>query len=195
MTFTCREHLLERVRNEASKLGFGIVMTRSDNGTNRRQAFVVMKCERGENYIPTNRKLKHDYTGLRKCVCPFKLCISCRVDGLWRFSVVYGLHNHALETKLHGHPITCRLSREEKDSISELSIIKVAPRNILAKLKRKIPDSVSNIKQVYNEQYNLKVVKMGPRSKTQHLLKILDDNQYVSSFRACEDKVIVRDIF
>ncbi|XP_058757511.1 uncharacterized protein LOC131630788 [Vicia villosa] len=48
---------------------------------------------------------------------------------------------------LHGHPIACRLSREEKDVISELSTIKVSPRNILADLKRKNPESVSNIKQ------------------------------------------------
>src|SRR3954463_10825051 len=53
---------------------------------------------------------------------------------------------------------------------------------------------VSNIKQVYSERYNLKVIKMDLRSEMQYLLKILGDNQYVSSFRTCEDKVTVRDI-
>ncbi|XP_058776635.1 uncharacterized protein LOC131650959 [Vicia villosa] len=119
------------VRSEASKLGFGVVIARSDNDTSRRQAFVVMRCERDG-----------------------------KVDGLWHFSVISGIHNHALKTKLHGHPIVCRLNREEKDSISELSIIKVAPRNIHADLKRKIPDSVLNIKQVYNERYNLSTAKI-----------------------------------
>ncbi|XP_058765819.1 uncharacterized protein LOC131639333 [Vicia villosa] len=160
MTFTCSEHLLEWVRNKASKLKFGVVIARSDNGTSIRQAFVVIKCESGLMVL---------------AVCE--------------------LHNHALETKLHGHSIACRLNREEKDSISELSIIKVALRNILVDLKRNRPDSVSNIKQVYNERYNLKVVKMDSRTEMQYLLKLLGDNQYVSSFRACEDKVTVRDIF
>ncbi|XP_058747045.1 uncharacterized protein LOC131620037 [Vicia villosa] len=50
------------------------------------------------------------------------------------------------ETKLHGHLVVCQLNREEMDSISELSMIKVEPRNILADLKRKRPNSVSNIK-------------------------------------------------
>ncbi|XP_058742515.1 protein FAR1-RELATED SEQUENCE 6-like [Vicia villosa] len=195
MTFTCPEHLLEWVQNEACKLGFGDVIARFDNGTSRRQAFVVMKCERGWKYVPTNRKLKHDGTGSRKCVCPFKLSVSCRVDGLWRFSVVCGLHNHALETKLHGQPIVCRLKREERDAISELSIIKVASRNILADFKRKKPDSVSYIKQVYNERYTLNIEKKGPRSEMQQLFKLLGDNQYVSRYRACEDNVTVRDIF
>ncbi|XP_058733982.1 protein FAR1-RELATED SEQUENCE 5-like [Vicia villosa] len=131
----------------------------------------------------------------KKCACLFKLRVSCRINDLWRFSVICGLHNHTLETKLHGHPIACRLSRQEKDVISELSIIKVAPRNILADLKRKKLNIVSNIKQVCNEHYNLKVEKMGLRSEIQHLLKLLGDNQYVSSFRTCEDNVTVRDIF
>ncbi|XP_058761441.1 protein FAR1-RELATED SEQUENCE 5-like [Vicia villosa] len=144
MTFTSRQYLLEWVRIEASKLGFGVVIA--------------------------------------------------RVDGLWRFRVVCGLHNHALETKLL-HPIVCRLNHEEKDSILELSIIKVAPRNILADLKRKRPESVSNIKQVYNERYRLNIAKIGLRSEMQQLLKLMGDNQYVSRYKACEYKVTVRDIF
>ncbi|XP_058750751.1 uncharacterized protein LOC131623746 [Vicia villosa] len=112
MTFTCYEHLLQLVRNEASKLGFGVVIARSDNGTSRRKAFVVMKCERGGKYVLKNQKLKHDDTESRKCVCPFKLRVSCRADGLWHFRIVCGLHNHALETKLHNHPIICQLNRE-----------------------------------------------------------------------------------
>ncbi|XP_058765545.1 uncharacterized protein LOC131639045 [Vicia villosa] len=163
MTFVCHEHLLDWVRNEASKLGFGIVILRSNNGSSRRKAFVVLNCERGGKYVRTNRVLKYDDTGSRKCACLFKLHATRRIDGMWHFSVICGVHNHALDTNLHGHPSACRLSSEEKDVISKLWTIKVAPRNILANLKRKTPDSVSNIKQVYNERYNLKVRKMGPR--------------------------------
>src|SRR4051812_14488292 len=105
------------------------------------------------------------------------------------------MHNHALDVKLHGHPMACRLSRKERNVISDLTIVKVAPRNILADLKRKKPDSFSNIKQVYNERHNLKVLNMGPRSEMQQLLKLLGDNNYVSSFGTSEDKVTVRDNF
>ncbi|XP_058776948.1 uncharacterized protein LOC131651297 [Vicia villosa] len=115
MTFTSRQHLLEWNRIEASKLGFGIVIARSDNGTSRRQAFIVMTCERGGKYVPKIQKFKHDDTGSRKCLCPFKLRVSCRVDGL--------------------------------------------------------------------------------RSEMQQLLKLLNDNQYVSRFRACEGNFTVCDIF
>src|SRR4051812_26510530 len=194
-SFSTREQLLDWFRNEASKLGFGIFILRSDNGNSRRKAFVVLNCERGGSYAQSNRVLKHEDTGSRKCGCPFKLRATRRVDDLWCLTVICGIHNHALDAKLHGHPMACRLSREEKNVISDLKIVKVAPRNILADLKRKKPDSVSNIKQVYNERHNLKVLKMGPRSEMQQLLKLLGDNQYVSSLRTCEDKVTVRDIF
>ncbi|XP_058726292.1 uncharacterized protein LOC131597622 [Vicia villosa] len=102
MTFAFREHVLDWVRNEASKLGFGVVIARYDNGSSRRKAFVVLNCERGGQYARTNRVLKHDDTSSRKCVCPFKLRVTCRIDGLWCFRVICGLHNHELETNLHG---------------------------------------------------------------------------------------------
>ncbi|XP_058781271.1 uncharacterized protein LOC131655402 [Vicia villosa] len=137
MNFTSRLHLFEWIQIEASKFGFDVVIARSDNGSSRRQEFVVMTCERSGKYVPKVQTLKHDDTKSRKCVCPFKLCASCRINGLWCFSVICGIHNHALDTKLQGHPIVCRLKSEEKEFISELSIIKVASRNILVDLKRK----------------------------------------------------------
>src|SRR3954468_290877 len=141
-SFGSREHLIGWVRNEASKVGFGIVILRSDNGNSRRKAFVVLNCERGGSYAQSNRMLKHEDTGSRKCGCPIKLRATRRVDDLWRLTVICGIHNHALDFKLHGHPMACRLFRKEKNVISDLTIVKVAPRNILADLKRKKPDSV-----------------------------------------------------
>src|SRR4051812_4757463 len=194
-SFVSREQLIDWVRNEASKLGFGIVILRSDNGNSWRKAFVVLNCERGGSYVQSNRVLKHEDTGSRKCGCPFKLRATRRVDDLWRLNVIFGKDKYSLDVKLHGHPMACRLSREERNVISDLTIVKVAPRNILADFKRKKPYSVSNIKQVYNERHNLKVLNMGPRSEMQQLLKLLGDNNYVSSFRTSEDKVTMRDIF
>ncbi|XP_050895723.1 uncharacterized protein LOC127102396 [Lathyrus oleraceus] len=46
--FTTREHMLEWARVEVSKLEFGIVIGRSNNGSNRRQAFATMRCERSD---------------------------------------------------------------------------------------------------------------------------------------------------
>lgn len=71
--FITREHMLEWVRMEAKQLEFGVVFRRSDNGLNRRQAFITMRYERSSTYTPPIWKLKYDDTRSRKCECPFKL--------------------------------------------------------------------------------------------------------------------------
>src|SRR3954465_15645258 len=44
-SFGSCEQLIDWVRNEASKLEFGIVILRSDNGNSRRKALVVLNCK------------------------------------------------------------------------------------------------------------------------------------------------------
>src|SRR3954463_9341455 len=90
-SFASREQLIDWVRNEASKLGFGIGILRSDDGNSRRKAFVVLNCELGGSYVQSNRVLKHEDTGSRKWVCPFKLRVTRRVDDLWRLTVICGM--------------------------------------------------------------------------------------------------------
>lgn len=52
---------------EASKLGFGVVIGRSGNDSDRRVAFVTRRCERSETYKTPLWKFKRDDTGLKKC--------------------------------------------------------------------------------------------------------------------------------
>ncbi|XP_058763594.1 protein FAR1-RELATED SEQUENCE 5-like [Vicia villosa] len=68
-------------------------------------------------------------------------------------------------------------------------------KNILATLKRKEPDNISNIRQVYNQRHRNNKASRGYRNKMQQLLKMLDDNKYVSRYRNYDDEVTVRDIF
>ncbi|XP_058776866.1 protein FAR1-RELATED SEQUENCE 5-like [Vicia villosa] len=113
----------------------------------------------------------------------------------WRCTVICGLHNHELCAKSQGHPSICRLNPEEKTSIRDISLNLVQPKNILATLKRKEPDSVSNIRQMYNQRYHNNKASWGDRSEMQQLLKMLDANKYASRYRTCVDKVMYRDIF
>ncbi|XP_050895737.1 uncharacterized protein LOC127102411 [Lathyrus oleraceus] len=147
--FIVHKHKLQWVHMEAGKLGFSIVIERSNNSSNRRQAFVTMRCKRSDTYQPPIRKLKRDDTGSRKGECPFKLCGYCKADDTLKLYVVYGTHNHALYHMLVGHPIVCLHIPEEKELVSNMTLNMVAPKNILATLKRERPQNVS-IKQVYN---------------------------------------------
>ncbi|XP_058763853.1 uncharacterized protein LOC131637287 [Vicia villosa] len=96
--------------------------------------------------------------------------------------------------KLQGHPSVCRLNPEEKTCINDMSLNLVQPKNILSTLKRNEPDNISNIRQVYNIWYHNNKAVRGDRSEMQQLLRMLDDNKYVSHYRACDDGVTVRDI-
>ncbi|XP_050890977.1 uncharacterized protein LOC127096454 [Lathyrus oleraceus] len=166
-TFTVREHMFEWVCMKVRKLGFDVVIRMSGNSSKRRQAFATIRCDRSDTYVPPIQKLKRDDIESRKCGCPFKFCGYCKVNDTWKFNVIYGIHNHVLQTELVGHPIICRLKPGEKEIVSDMSLIRVASKNILADLKRKRPENVSNIKQ------------------------LLDDNQYVSRYKVFRKKSLL----
>lgn len=117
------------------------------------------------------------------------------MDETWTFNVISGIHNHALTNKLVGHPIVSRLVPEERELVSDMTLHMVAPKKTLAYLKRKILLNVSNIKKIYNMRTRDNKAEKGPRSEMQQLLKLLENDDYVSRYRVCEDKVIIQDIF
>ncbi|XP_050919001.1 uncharacterized protein LOC127136496 [Lathyrus oleraceus] len=114
---------------------------------------------------------------------------------LYQVIMVYGIHNHYLCHKLFGQTIICLLNLEEKKLISDTTLNMVPSKNILKMLKQKIPQNVSNIKQIYNIcAINNKTIR-GQRTETQQLLKLLDDKHCASMYKVCEDEVTARDIF
>ncbi|XP_058746304.1 uncharacterized protein LOC131619198 [Vicia villosa] len=193
--FDDRDSRLTWIRMNATSLSFGVVIGRLDNGLKRRNTFVTILCERSGKCHTPLWKFKTDDTGIRKCECPFKIHGYMLASKKWKFSVICGLHNHELCINLQGYLSVCRLKPEENTCISDMTLNLVQPKNILATLKQKEPDNVSNIRQVYNIQYcNNKVIR-GDRNEMQQLLKLLGDNNYVSMYRTCDNRVTVRDIF
>ncbi|CAK8576397.1 unnamed protein product [Lathyrus sativus] len=193
--FDDRDSMLSWIRRTATKLDFGVVIGRSNNGSEIRNVFVTLLCERSGKYQTPLWKFKRDDTSSRKCECPFMVRGYMLSTKKWKFSVICGLHNHELFLKLQGHPSVCRLKSEEKTCISNMTLNLVQPKNILATLKRKKPDNISNIRQMYNIQYRANKAVKGDRSEMQQLLKLLDDKSYVSQYRTCNDRVTVQDVF
>ncbi|XP_050918559.1 uncharacterized protein LOC127135989 [Lathyrus oleraceus] len=131
-----------------SKLGLRVVIRRSNNGSNIRCAFVTMTCERSRKYRTPFRNFKRDDTSSRKCECHFKVRGYKLANKNWRFNVICGLHNHDLCEKLVGHPSVCRLIPEEKECVADMILNLVQPKNILATLKWKRSENISNINYV-----------------------------------------------
>ncbi|XP_050895587.1 uncharacterized protein LOC127102230 [Lathyrus oleraceus] len=133
--FESRDHMLQWICMEASKLGFDVVIGRSDNGLDKRCAFETMTCERSGKYITPLRNFKKDDNGTRKCDCEFKVRGYMLANKKWRFNVICGLHNHDLCLKLAGHPSVCRLKPKEKECVVDMTLNLVQSKNILATLK------------------------------------------------------------
>ncbi|XP_050890066.1 uncharacterized protein LOC127095415 [Lathyrus oleraceus] len=133
--FESRDQMLQWIRMEASKLEFSVVIGRSDNGSDRRCAFVTMTCERSGKYRTPLWNFKRDDTDSRKCKCPFKVCGYMLENKNWRFNVICDLHNHDLCEKIVGHPSVCRLMPEENECVVDMTLNLVQPKNILATLK------------------------------------------------------------
>ncbi|XP_050889437.1 uncharacterized protein LOC127094676 [Lathyrus oleraceus] len=186
------EHILQWIRAEASKLGFGMVIRRFDNGSDIRCAFVTMAYKRSGKYITPLQNFIRDDTGSRKCECPIKLCAYMLAKNKCIFNVVCGLHNHDLCQKLVSHLIVCRLTLKEKECIADMTLNLVQQKSILATLKCKRSENISNIKHVYNIYYQTNKALRGDITEMQQLLKLLDDNNYVFMYRTCEDGVTIR---
>lgn len=89
--------------------------------------------------------MKHGDIETRKCGYPFKLYEYHNANNTWTFSMICGLHNHALSHKLAGYPIVYHLNYENKKLDFEMTMNMVQSKNILATLKRKILKSGINI--------------------------------------------------
>lgn len=72
--FVVREHMLQWICTKAAKLGFSIVVGRSDNDYDKRHTFVTPRCKTSGNYTKSIWKLKRDDADSRRWECPFKLC-------------------------------------------------------------------------------------------------------------------------
>ncbi|XP_058766134.1 uncharacterized protein LOC131639675 [Vicia villosa] len=117
--------------------------------------------------------IAEDDTRSRKRVCPFKVCGYRKENNTWKFNLVSSIHINYSCHKLAGQSIVCLLNLEEKELVYDMIFNMVSPKHILEMLKHKRPQNVSNIKKMY------KAIR-GPRTKMQQLLKLLDDEEYVS---------------
>ncbi|KAH1220655.1 Protein FAR1-RELATED SEQUENCE 6 [Glycine max] len=70
----------------------------------------------------------------------------------------------------------------------------VKPKNILLTLKEHNADSYTTIKQIYNARSAYRSSIRGADTKMQHLMKLLERDQYIHWHRL-KDEVVVRDLF
>ncbi|KAL5159008.1 Protein FAR1-RELATED SEQUENCE 6 [Glycine soja] len=168
--FGTRDDILQWARSIAHENGFVAIIT-------RKKEFV-----------------RRD-TGSKKCGCPFKLRGKPVHGGEgWMVKLICGIHNHELAKSLVGHPYVRRLTKDENNIIADMTKSMVKPRNILLTLKEHNANSCTTIKQIYNERSAYCSSIRGSDIKMQHLVKLLERDQYIYWHRL-KDEVVVRDLF
>ena len=84
---------------------------------------------------------------------------------------------------------------DDKKIVHDLIESSVKPKNILTNLKKKRQESMTNIKQVYNEHHKFKKAERGDLTKMQFLISKLEEKGYVYFIREkCEGQTL-QDIF
>ncbi|KAH1197775.1 Protein FAR1-RELATED SEQUENCE 5 [Glycine max] len=195
--FECRDDVLRWARSVAHENGFVAVILRSDTntGSRGRTTFVLIGCERSDEYKCRKKEFIRRDTGTRKCGCPFKLRCMPVVGGEgWMVKLICGVHNHELAKSLVGHPYAGQLTKAEKTLIAYMTKSMVKPRNILLTLKEHNANSCTTIKQIYNARNAFHSSIRGSDLEMQHLMKLLERDQYIYWHRI-KDEDVVRDIF
>ncbi|KAL5166161.1 hypothetical protein HKD37_18G051173 [Glycine soja] len=195
--FDSREDVLRWARSVAYENGFVAVIVRSDTNTSSRgmTSFVLIGCERRGEYRCRKKEFVRRDTGTRKCGCPFKLHGKPVIGGQgWMVKLICVIHNHELAKSLVGHPYVGRLSKAKKTLIVDMTKSMVKPKNILLTLKEHNANSCTTIKQIYNARSAYCSSIRGSDTKMQHLMKLLERDQYIHWHRL-KDEDVVRDIF
>ncbi|KAL5170429.1 PKS-NRPS hybrid synthetase [Glycine soja] len=195
--FECREDVLRWARSVAHENRFVAVILRSDTNTcsRGRTTFVLIGCERSDEYRCRKKEFIRRDIGTRKCGCPFKLRCKPVVGGEgWMLKLICGVHNHELTKSLVGHPYAGRLTKAEKTLIADMTKSMVKPRNILLTLKEHNANSCTTIKQIYNARSAFRSSIRGSDLEMQDLMKLFERDQYIH-WHKIKDEDVVHDIF
>ena len=156
---------------------------------------MLIGCERSGRYRCRKKDFVRRDTGSRKYGCPFKLRGKPVIGGQgWMVKLMSGIHNHELAKSLVGHPYVGRLIKDEKTIIVDMTKSMVKPRNILLMLKEHNVNSCTTIKQIYNTRSAYRSSIRGSDTQMQHLMKLLELDQYIHWHRL-KDEDVIRDIF
>ncbi|KAL5191889.1 Protein FAR1-RELATED SEQUENCE 5 [Glycine soja] len=179
--FDSRENVLRWARSVAHEKRFVAVIIRSDTNTGSRERtlFVLIDCERSDEYRCRKKEFIRRDTGTRKCGCPFKLHCKPVIGGEgWMVKLICGVHNHELANSLVRHLYAGRLTKAEKTLIADMTKSMVKPRNILLTLKEHNANRCMTIKQIYNARSAFRSSTRGSDLEMQHLMKLLEHNTY-----------------
>ncbi|XP_071727725.1 uncharacterized protein [Rutidosis leptorrhynchoides] len=144
--FESSDALLESARSFYYAKGYEIIIRSSKPNKN-----MILQCSRGGSYrdalgIKDNRKKK---TVSVLIGCPFRI-EGKRSNGSWIFKLHNLNHNHEPATDMSWNSSFRWFSSDEKQTIKEMTLAGIPPRQILASLRQQNPNLPAISRTIYN---------------------------------------------
>ncbi|GKA61621.1 PKS-NRPS hybrid synthetase [Tanacetum coccineum] len=170
-TFESCDDLLKSVRAFYCAIGYGLSIRDS-----KKDDYVALQCDRSGAYRDANsvgEKRKRSTTS-RLIKCPFHIVGKKRGSGSWVFKINDLTHNHEPSTDMSGHPSFRQLPEDDIETVKNMTLSGIPPRQIISSLRQKNPNLPVNSRTIYNLKAKLRKNGLGNRSLVSKLFEELE---------------------
>ncbi|XP_052627581.1 protein FAR-RED IMPAIRED RESPONSE 1-like [Lactuca sativa] len=174
--FDSYDELLKSVRDFYYVKGYGISIRDSS-----KDKYVTLQCDRGGCYrdrLSIGDKRKKN-TGSRLINCPFQIVGKKEYDGGWILKAKNLSHNHEPSTDISGHPSFRRLSPNDVQSVKNMTLSGIPPRQILSSLRQGNPNLPAVSRTIYNLKAKIRKENLGNRSTVSALFEEFEKEGFI----------------
>ncbi|CAG8600124.1 15699_t:CDS:2 [Cetraspora pellucida] len=132
-------------------------------------------------------------TSTRLIDCPFEL-YATRRNGLWHLEVRNTIHNHGPSNDMSGHPIVCRLTEEQKESVAIMTTSSSHPCEIISTFRQNDLSTLVISSNIYNMHAQLQQQNLAGRTPIQALVDELQEGDFLYKYK-CDNNGSVTHLF
>nr|XP_043620091.1 PKS-NRPS hybrid synthetase cheA-like [Erigeron canadensis] len=174
--FGSYDGLLNSVQAFNYSKGYGLSIRDS-----KKDKYVTLQCGRGGSYrdvlgIGDKRKKR---TNTRLINCPFQIEGKKGNDGVWFFKAKNLAHNHEPSSDMSGHPSFRRLTADNVESVKNMTLSGIPPRQILSSLRQQTPNLPASSRAIYNLKAKMRKEILGNQSMISALFEELKKGGFV----------------
>nr|KAJ0186149.1 hypothetical protein LSAT_V11C900470640 [Lactuca sativa] len=174
--FESYDELLKSLRDFYYAKGYGVSIKDSS-----KDKYVTLQCDRGGSYrdrmcIGDKRKKN---SGSRLINCSFQIVGKKGNDGFWVLKAKNLTHNYEPSTDISGHPSFRRLSPNDVQSVKNMTLSGIPPRQILSSLRQQNPNIPAVSRTIYNLKAKIRKQNLGNRSMVSALFEEFEKEGFI----------------
>lgn len=174
--FESYDELLKSVRDFYYAKGYGVSIRSS-----RKDKCVILQCDRSGFYrdrLCIGDKRKRN-TGSRLIKCSFQIVGKKGNDGAWVIKAKNLTHNHDPSSDISGHPSFRRLLQDDVQSVKNMTLSGIPPRQILSSLRQRNQNLPAVSRTIYNLKAKIQKENLRNRSKVSALFEEFEKEGFI----------------